>query len=187
MTRTLYLISCAAPPVLHAATGVRLAQERGWDVCLVLTPSAQRWIADDTDTGMDGLRELTGHPVRYQYKLPSQEDVLPPPDALLAAPLTLNSLTKWADGHSDTLALGLLTEAFGLPQPLVALPYINRAQAQHPAVERAVATLRTADVRVLLDDGQDTGHTPHAPKQGDVHAYPWGLALDVLDEILPAD
>ncbi|MGJ5899314.1 flavoprotein [Streptomyces niveiscabiei] len=180
MTRTLYVISCAAPPVLHAATGIRLAHERGWDVCSVLTPSARDWLSDDTDDGLDALRELTGHPVRHAYKLPSQADVLPPADALLAAPLTLNSLTKWAGGHADTLALGLLTEGIGLGLPIVALPYINRAQAVHPAVAGAVGVLRDAGVRVLLDDGHDTGHTPHTPKHGNVAAYPWDLALDAL-------
>ncbi|MFJ8570403.1 flavoprotein [Streptomyces sp. NPDC093514] len=97
-------------------------------------------------------------------------------------PVTLNTTTKWAADHADTLALGLITEALGLPLPVVALPYINSAQAQHPALAPAVATLRKAEVRYLLDDGQDDGgFTPHPPKLGRVEAYPWGLALDVLD------
>ncbi|MER7819996.1 flavoprotein [Streptomyces sp. NPDC096153] len=133
MTRTLYLISSAAPPARHTPTGIRAAQARGWDVCLVLTPSAHRWATEDAEGELDELRKLTGHPVRYRYKLPSEEDVLPPADALLAAPATLNTLTKWADGHADTLALGLLTEGLGLDSlPIVALPYINAAQARNP-------------------------------------------------------
>ncbi|MFF3208398.1 flavoprotein [Streptomyces sp. NPDC002962] len=183
MTSTLYLISSAAPPARRAAVGIRAAQARGWDVCLILTPSAYRWATEDTDDELadfDELVKLTGHPVRHQYKLPSGRDVLPDPDAILAAPATLNTLTKWADGHADTLALGLLTEGLGLELPIVALPYINSAQALHPALPRAVHTLRDAGVRVLLDDDHDNGFRPHQPKHGNVDAYPWDLALDAL-------
>ena len=186
--KTLYVISSAAPPARRAAVGIRAAQARGWTVCLILTPAAHRWATEDTADGpgeisLDQLAELTGHMVRHQYKLPSQRDVLPPADALLAAPATLNTMTKWADGHADTLALGLLTEALGKTSlPIVALPYINNAQARHPALGRAVSTLRNAGVRVLLDDGQGHGEgfTPHPPGHGNVEAYPWDLALDNL-------
>ncbi|MGC9544104.1 hypothetical protein [Streptomyces sp. UG1] len=92
-------------------------------------------------------------------------------------PITLNTLTKWADGHSDTLALGLVTEALGLELPLVALPYINRAQAAHPALARGVSLLRECGVTVLLGEG---GFIPHEPKHGDVDAYPWDAALAAL-------
>jgi phosphopantothenoylcysteine synthetase/decarboxylase len=173
MTRPLYLISCAAPPTRSVVTGIRKAQADGWDVCLVLTPSAHRWLeADLTD-----LRELTGHPVRHEYKHPDAADVLPAPDALLVAPATFNTLNKWAAGISDTLALGLITEAIGLELPLVALPYLNRAQAAHPALGKSVDFLRTCGVTVLLGKG---GFTPHIPKHGNVDAYPWDAALAAL-------
>lgn len=181
--KTLYLITCAAPPARHVRTGLRAAQARGWDVCLVLTPSAYRWATEDAEGELDELREATGHPVRHMYKLPSQADALPAADALLVAPATFNTLNKWAAGISDTLALGLVTEAIGLDLPLVALPYLNAAQARHPALARSVAFLRDAGVRVLLDDGQgdgEGGFRPHRPKHGDVEAYPWELALDNL-------
>lgn len=173
MTKVLYLISCAAPPTRSIATGIRKAQDAGWEVCLVLTPSAHRWVESD----LDELRRLTGHPLRHEYKHPDAADVLPPPDAILAAPVTLNTLTKWADGHSDTLALGLLTEAIGLELPLVALPFLNRAQAAHPALSRGVSVLRECGVTVLLGEG---GFVPHEPKHGDVDAYPWDAAIDAL-------
>jgi len=171
---TLYLVACAAPPARFVATGIRAAQAAGWDVCLVLTPSAHRWLESET---VSGLVDLTGHPVRHQYKLPDEPDVLPSPSALLVAPATLNTLTKWADGHADTLALGLITEGIGLRLPMVALPYVNVAQAAHPAFDRAVDILRRCGITVLLGEG---GHIPHAPKQGNAAAYPWGAALDAL-------
>ncbi len=68
------------------------------------------------------LEQLTGHPVRSEYKQPCEPDVLPAPDALIVAPVTCNTINKWAAGISDTLVLGLLVEAIGLKLPLVAMP-----------------------------------------------------------------
>ncbi|GAB2717689.1 flavoprotein [Kitasatospora kifunensis] len=184
MSRTLYIVACAAPPARRIAIGIRAAQAAGWDTCLVLTPYAYRWLTEDPvpelEFTLEALTALTGHPVRHQYKLPSEPDVLPPADALLAVPLTFNTMNKWADGHSDTLAVGLLTEAFGLAHrpPVVALPHWNAAQAVHPAVERNVAALRTAGATVLL--GGEDGFVPHPPGQGRPDTYPWPAAIAAL-------
>jgi hypothetical protein len=172
-SRVLYMITCAAPPAQRIRTGIEKAQAAGWDVCLILTPSAARWLNAD----MSGLAKLTGHPVRTDYKLPGQPDALPPPDAILVAPATFNTLNKWTQGIADTLALGLVTEAIGLQLPLVALPYLNQAQAAHPALGRSVEFLRANGVTVLLGDG---GFVPHVPKHGNLDAYPWDAALAAL-------
>ncbi|MGP9023182.1 flavoprotein (plasmid) [Streptomyces sp. BR1] len=177
MTKTLYVIACAAPPARRLHIPISAAQKAGWDVCAILTPSAYRWASEDTERGIEDLEELTGHPVRWQYKLPSQPDVLPSADAMLVAPLTSNTVNKWAAGISDTLALGLITEAIGMNIPLVALPHWNDAQGRHPAVGRSVQELRDAGVKLLL--GGD-GFTPHAPRHGNLDAYPWQAALDAL-------
>ncbi|WP_331748224.1 flavoprotein [Streptomyces sp. NBC_00648] len=178
-TRTLYLIACAAPPARRLEIPIRAAQQAGWDVCVILTPSAYRWAVEDSkgEIEIEALEALTGHPVRHQYKLPSQDDVLPPPDALLVAPLTSNTLAKWATAVSDTLALGLITEGIGLGLPIVALPHWNSAQGGHPAIARHVDVLRDAGVTVLLGDG---GFTPHRPRNGDLDAYPWQAAIEAL-------
>jgi len=166
----LYLIGCTAPPVKDSATAIKLAQDTGWEVCLVLTPRAAGWLADE----LPALEELTGHPVRSEYKMHGQPDVLPDADAMLAAPVTLNTLSKWAMAMPDTLALGLLTEAIGKELPLVALPYINAAQAAHPALEAHVGLLRDNGVEILL--GED-GHIPHPPGRGDAAAFAWRNAV----------
>jgi hypothetical protein len=170
----LYIVSCAAPPTRRIETLITLAQTDGWDTCLVLTPSAARWRADDLDT----LTELTGHPVRSEYKRPEDPDALPDPTAFAVCPATFNTLNKWALGISDTLVLGLLTEALGLGRPIVALPYLNAAQARHPALSGSVRVLRGVGVKVLLGDG---GFVPHEPKQGKLDEYPWGAVLDALE------
>ncbi|GAA4789532.1 flavoprotein [Streptomyces ziwulingensis] len=70
MARVLYLIACAAGPTQYVDDGVRAAQADGWDVCLLLTPSAATW----WEPQMQELVDLTGHPVRSRYKLPWEKD-----------------------------------------------------------------------------------------------------------------
>ena len=100
--RVLYVIACAAPPAAEVSRLVSLAQQRGWDVCALTTPSARRF------TDVPALERQTGHPVRSEYKNPGDPDVLPDPDAVIVAPATVNTVNKWAAGICDTLALGIL-------------------------------------------------------------------------------
>ncbi|WP_030752867.1 flavoprotein [Streptomyces sp. NRRL F-5135] len=180
MTRVLYLIGCAAGPTQYVDDGVRAAQAVGWDVCLILTPSAARW----WEPRMTELEELTGHPVRSQYKLPWQSDALPKADAMLVAPLSSTSLNKWGAGIADTLALGLVSEAVNMGVPVLAMPYFNQAQATQPAVARSIADLRAQGVRYL--DGED-GYESHPPKQGAPRAFPWERALRAAEEAVRDD
>ncbi|ADP84919.1 flavoprotein [Pseudofrankia inefficax] len=169
----LYAVVCAAPPALHIRTLISQAQERGWDTCLILTPTAARWLDDD----LPALEKITGHPTRSTYKLPGEPDVLPPPDAILVAPATNNTINKWALGISDTLALGLITEAIGKRLPIAALPFLNKAQAAHPAFPRSVDVLNEAGVRVLLGA---SGYAPHGPGESRPDQFPWHHGLDAL-------
>lgn len=179
MTRVLYLIACAAGPTMYVDEGVRQAQAGGWDVCLVLTPTAARW----WEPRMSELQELTGHPVRSQYKLPWESDSLPKARAMLVAPLSCTSLNKWGAGIADTLALGLVSEGVHLGVPVLAMPYFNQAQAAQPAVARSVAALREQGVLYL--DGLG-GYESHPPKRGNAAAYPWHLALAAAERIVTA-
>jgi hypothetical protein len=115
--------------------------------------------------------------VRSTYKQPDQPDVLPPVDALIAAPITLDTLSSRALGIAGTLALGLLTEGIGLGPPIIALPYINAAQAQHPALPGHVGALQSAGVSVLLGE---CGNIPHPPGHGNAAAFPRKQALNRL-------
>lgn len=141
----LYIIACGGRPAGRLPELVRFAQEQGWDVCVIATPEGLRFM----DAGE--LAELTGHPVRSQYKDPDEPDVLPPADAFVVAPGTFNTINKWAQGISDTLALGLLNEAVGLGLPMAAVPWPNVALYRHPVFQRSIATLRQWGVRVILD------------------------------------
>lgn len=168
----LYVLGCAAPPVLHIRALIGSAIDRGWDACLFLTATADRWLAESRDE----LIELTGRPIRTDYKLPGQPDLFPPADAMLVAPTTSNTFNKWAAGISDTLVLGQITEAIGKGLPLVTLPCLNAAQAKHPAFKRSVDTLRDAGVQVLLDGD---GYTPYGSGGAGVD-FPWERGLERL-------
>lgn len=168
-------------PVLYAiVTGARVAQDvdklidlahaDGWDVCVIASPNGRRFI--DTEA----LTAKTGHPVRSEYKDPDSPDVLPPADGMIVAPITSNSLAKWAAGISDTLPLGLLVEGVGLGLPVVAVPFANRALIGFPPVRDAVHKLSQWGVTMLIED------TPHEPKSGgDVaQRFPWAAAWHAL-------
>lgn len=171
--RVLYLVACAAPPTLEIETLIELAQADGWDTCLVLSPRAAAW----REATLPTLAQLTGHPVRHDYKMPWEPDVLPAPDAMLVCPATANTINKWALGIADELHLGLITEAIGKRLPLVALPHLNAAQAAHPAFPVNVAVLRAAGVKVLLGPG---GFVPNEPGASVRPEYPWDAGLAAL-------
>jgi len=172
--RVLYVITCATPAARDIGKLVSLAQERCWRVCVIATPSALAFIDNAA------VEEQTGFPVRHQYKKPGAADALPMADAIIVGGASFNTLNKWALGVSDTLALGLINEGIGLGIPIVALPFLNAAQAAHPAFGRNVEVLRSSGVAVLL--GAE-GYEPHVPHQGskNLHKYPWQVALDAIE------
>ncbi|HBW21171.1 MAG: flavoprotein [Streptosporangiaceae bacterium] len=167
----LYVISCAAPPAGEASVLVRLGQQAGWDVCALTTPSGRAF------TDAAELEQLTGHPVRSQYKDPGEPDVLPEPDAIIVAPATVNTINKWAAGICDTLALGLLVESFGRQLPVVAVPCTNRAHAAHPAFRESIPRLRSWGVTVLF--GPDV-YPLNEPGAASSAPFPWSRAIEAL-------
>ena len=143
-SRVLYLIVCAAPPAQQTVDVVPVLQAEGWDVCVIATPQASRWM--DLST----LTQLSGHMVRTDYKLPGEADPLPKADAILVMPATFNTINKWAQGIGDTLAASILCEALGRgTPPVVAVPCLKMDLVRHPSFARSIALLRECGVRVL--------------------------------------
>jgi phosphopantothenoylcysteine synthetase/decarboxylase len=171
----LYAVVCGSPAARDVGKLVTLAQQQGWQVAIVATPDALKFL------DVPRLAELTGHPVRHRYKYPGEPDVLPEADAIVVAPATVNTVNKWAAGIADTLALGLIVEGIGKRLPIVALPFTNAAMASHPAFVENIARLRSWGVTVLYGE---TVLRLHAPGTGEQHLdrFPWPLVLEALAE-----
>lgn len=172
-----YVIACGAWPAADVPGFVSWAQEQGWDVCVIATPAGTRFLDADL------LARMTGYPVRHDYKQPEDPDVLPfPPDAFVVAPATFNTINKWANGISDTLALGLLNEALAADQPIIAVPIPNQTLAQHPAFVRNVAFLRDCGVRVIFDAGiyRLQARTPGETSRD---LFPWRTLQDAVSSL----
>jgi phosphopantothenoylcysteine synthetase/decarboxylase len=180
MHRLLYVIACGAPPAADLPSFAAWAQQQGWDVCVVATPDGTKFL----DAAR--LAQLTGHPVRHSYKRPDEPDVLPfPPDAFVVAPATFNTINKWANGISDTLALGLLNEGLTMGPPIIAVPCPNQALAGHPAFQRSITLLRDCGVEVIFDP--DTYPLPGAgPGEAGQDLFPWQALRDALASAVPA-
>lgn len=57
------------------------------------------------------------------------------PDAVIVAPATDNTVTKWALGLADSYVLTRLAEQSGRGVPIAVGPHINVAFAKHPSYE----------------------------------------------------
>jgi phosphopantothenoylcysteine synthetase/decarboxylase len=172
--QVLYVIACGGRPAADLPAFVGWAQEQGWDACVIATPAGTRFI----DRAL--LAQMTGHPVRDDYKQPEDPDVLPfPPTAFVVAPATFNTINKWANGISDTLALGLLNEGLAAGQPIIAVPNPNVTLARHPAFLRNIAFLRECGVRVIFDPA---AYPLPAPNLGEASRdlFPWHAVKDAL-------
>jgi phosphopantothenoylcysteine synthetase/decarboxylase len=178
LQRILYVIVCGAGPAGNVGHLVDLARSRGFDLQIIATPAALDFV------DVDALQAQSGHPIRSQYTTPnaSHPRRLPHADAIIVAPATYNTINKWAQGISDTYALGILAEAPGLGIPVVVLPFVNSALASHFAFRRNVEDLRDAGVRILL--GPDE-FQPHPPGTGGsrLEQFPWQLAVNAADQL----
>ncbi|WP_067830554.1 flavoprotein [Actinomadura kijaniata] len=144
--KVLYAIACGAPAAAGLVTFVKLAQVAGWHVRVIATPMGAGFL------DVDRLAALTGGPVRTDFRLPHEtSNGLPPADAVVAAPVTFNTINKWALGITDTVAVGMLCELTGMGVPTLAVPQVKAELASHAAFKANLATLRAMGVHVLFD------------------------------------
>ncbi len=166
----LYIITCAARSAepMFVQDFVTLAQSALWDVYVVATPQATNFI------NISLLEELTGHPIRTEYKHPDAPDVFPRADAIVVVPATFNTINKWALGITDTLALGLLCEYMGLGMPIITIPCVPLQHlARHPAFSKNIALLKECGVNVIYEP----------QKYPPMNNVPWEVVLHLLNEL----
>lgn len=169
----LYILVCGSPIARDVGVLVGLAQQEGWEVCVITTPDGRKFV------DVAALHQQTGHPVRTYYKSPGDPDVLPEADAMIVAPATVNTVNKWAAGITDTLVLGLLVEGYGYGVPTAVVPYTNKVMALHPSLHESLAKLRDWGVHVLY--GEDVCRLG-GPGQTDRFRgqFPWRRALQAV-------
>jgi phosphopantothenoylcysteine synthetase/decarboxylase len=174
--RVLSVVVCGAGPATAIGALVSLAQQRGWMVQVIATPAALEFF------DQAAVKKQTGRPVKSGYSKPGapRSQI---PDAIVVAPATYNTINKWAQGISDTYALGVLAEITGLDTPIVVLPFVNSALAIRTPFCRSVESLRSEGVHILLGPG---GFEPHPPRTGSslIDAYPWHLALNEAERLM---
>nr|WP_240678913.1 flavoprotein [Streptomyces sp. SID4937] len=164
----MYVVVCAAGIAGEVGLLITEAQQRGWDVVVVATPQGLGFI------DAPAVEAQTGYPIRSAWRSPGEPRPLPAPDAIAVVPATFNTVNKWAAGISDTLALGILCESYGLGVPTAVLPYVNSAQAAHPAYAESLRRLR--DMGILIGS-----YEPHRPKAGGgADCFRWEEALELL-------
>jgi phosphopantothenoylcysteine synthetase/decarboxylase len=143
--RSLYLVVSGAAAAAGVPDLVTVCHAAGWRVTVFATPAGVGFI----DSGE--VERLTGGPVRSEYRKPGTGTPVPPADAVLACPLTFNSVNKFAHGHADNFAVALLCEMAGYGVPTVVVPYCKPQLATHPAFAASLETLRSMGVQVLFD------------------------------------
>jgi len=136
-----FLMVCAGGRAAFTTERIRREQALGRRVAVFPTPTAAAWL------DADEILELTGLPMRSAMPSPATPPFGPVGHRVVVSPCTLNSLTKWAHGHSDNLALSLLCEAIGIPGIEVrAEVSLSDPYERHPAVTSALSTLQGVGV-----------------------------------------
>ncbi len=166
----LYLIGCATSSTPLIYDVLSAAQAAGWDVHVILTPSARPFVDEER------LTLMSGHKVWSEFQRPGEPDIWPPADAVVVFPASFNTLNKWALGISDTFALSWLNQYTGQRKPIVAVPCFRAGSGldAHPALPRSLRLLRRAGVHVLYEPEK------YPPK----NQVPPGEILAALDRLL---
>jgi hypothetical protein len=166
----LYVVVCAAGIAVDVSKLITAAQERAWEVGVIATPVAMGGFFDTA-----AVETQTGRPIRSAWRSPGDPRPFPPPDAVVVAPATFNTVNKWAAGLADTLAVATLCETYGLGVPVVVLPCVSDALAAHPAYQDSLVRLRGMGVRF----GEPYSGEPEPGRERP--EFGWERALDLLE------
>lgn len=141
------MIVCAGGPFIWVLRRLQAELDTGRQVNVIATPQAAAWF-DDEGLGPT-VEAMTGWPIRHRLPTPSMSTFRPAGSAVLVSPCTLNTLTKWADGHCDNLAISLLCEAVGRGVPTRAEISVSGPYAGLPATAQALTRLSGLGVELV--------------------------------------
>jgi phosphopantothenoylcysteine decarboxylase/phosphopantothenate--cysteine ligase len=137
-----------------AAELIRVLQERGLEVQVVMTRNACEFVAPLTFAALSGrkvITEMFGGPQGGANVESAIEHmaVAQTIDALVIAPATANVLAKMAHGIADDF---LTTLCLATKAPLIVAPAMNVNMWEHPATQKNLEILRARGVKVLPAD-----------------------------------
>jgi len=142
-----FMVVCAGGPFVWVLRRLQAELDAGRRVNVVATPRAAAWFDHYGVTST--IEAMTGWPVRHQLPTPTAPTFRPAGSSVLVSPCTLNTLTKWADGHCDNLAISLLCEAVGRGVPTRAEISVSGPYAGLPATAEALSRLEALGVELV--------------------------------------
>jgi phosphopantothenoylcysteine decarboxylase len=133
--RSVTLVVCAAPLAERAGELAGALVNAGWAIRVVTTPMARDWVSASEIEAISGLPPIDAQRHVTQAKAWGEDE------ATVVAPLTFNTLNKWAAGIADNYALGILNESIALRRKTIAVPMIGHRFWNHPARSQSTALL----------------------------------------------
>jgi phosphopantothenoylcysteine synthetase/decarboxylase len=176
----LYLVISGTPAAPGPYDFITQLQADDWQVCAVTTSMGARFV------DVARLANLTGHPVRTEYKPPDDPDALAAGDAFVVAPASFNAVNTIANGISDTLGVGLVCEVIGLGRPVIIAPWTNLALARNSACDRSIEHLRHDGVDLVPADRTypvSLVRDPGAPITAAGGSFPWNDLLSAVRKL----
>ncbi|HZQ18082.1 MAG TPA: bifunctional phosphopantothenoylcysteine decarboxylase/phosphopantothenate--cysteine ligase CoaBC [Terriglobales bacterium] len=143
---------CGGIAAYKAAEVVRLLQDRGIRVQVVMTDSAQEFIRPLTFAALSGEKVITGMFTRDAGSEPNIDSaiehiaVAQSIDALAVVPATADVLAKFAQGIANDF---LTTLYLATTAPVVVAPAMNVNMWEHPATQQNLETLRMRGVKIV--------------------------------------
>jgi len=143
---------CGGIAAYKAAEIVRLLQERGIRVQVIMTDSAQEFVRPLTFAALSGEKVITGMFNRDAGAVPNIDSaiehiaVAQSIDALVVVPATADVLAKFAQGIASDF---LTTLYLATTAPVVVAPAMNVNMWEHPATQQNLETLRKRGVKIV--------------------------------------
>lgn len=134
-----------------AAEVARLLVQRGVQVRVIMTSSAQEFVRPLTFAALTGQKVITslfpeGGAEGTLSSAVEHIGVALENDLLLVAPATANLMAKFAHGLADDF---LSTMYLAFPGPTVLAPAMNSGMWQHPATQANLAALRSRGITIV--------------------------------------
>lgn len=129
-----------------AAELVRLMTKKGWEVSVIMTRAATRFVGELTFQTLSRNPVTTDMFAEVESWRPTHVSLADRADALVIAPCTANVLAKLAHGLADD---ALTATALACAAPLVIAPAMNAKMWLHPATCANIELLKSRGAAIV--------------------------------------